>query len=178
MHGKTTPPVNEKKIRRKFSAEYKLKILSEAEACKEPGQINALLQREGLYSSNLSAWRREREQGLQIALKPKKRGPKAVQPSALTRRIATLEKENQRLQLQLKNAELTINAQKEHIKAVLVKTKQTIAPKEKIMSTALDLSDDVGKKAACDALQISRASLYRFLDHPPPQGKKRKKNAG
>jgi transposase len=80
--------------RRKFTSEYKLRIVREAERCKEPGEIGALLRREGLYSSLLTAWRREVEQGARAALRSKKRGPKArvVDP-----RVKELERENARL---------------------------------------------------------------------------------
>lgn len=64
-----------KATRRRFSAEYKRKILREAEACTEPGAIGALLRREGLYSSNLTTWRDQRERGELLGLTPKKRGP-------------------------------------------------------------------------------------------------------
>jgi transposase len=57
------PEVVPQAKRRRFSAKYKLRILEEAEACREPGEIGALLRREGLYSSYLTAWRRQREQG-------------------------------------------------------------------------------------------------------------------
>jgi transposase-like protein len=70
------PEVVPKAKRRKFSAEYKLRILDESDNCTEPGQIGALLRREGLYSSHLSTWRRQREQGLLEALSSKKRGRK------------------------------------------------------------------------------------------------------
>ena len=70
------PKVVPKAKRRKFSAEYKRRILEEADNCAEPGQIGALLRREGLYSSHLSTWRRQREQGLLGALSSKKRGRK------------------------------------------------------------------------------------------------------
>jgi len=99
--------VTEKAVRRKFTAEYKLRILKEAEACTIPGQIGALLRREGLYSSNLTLWRRQFDEGLI----PKKRGPVARGPSYV-RRIAELEKENARLAHKLKKAELIIEVQK------------------------------------------------------------------
>ena len=70
------PEVSEKKRRRKFTAKYKLRILAEADSCNEPGQLRALLRWEGLYSSNLTVWRRQREVGLLDALSPKKRGRK------------------------------------------------------------------------------------------------------
>jgi transposase-like protein len=70
------PEVPEKRPRRRFTAKYKLQILQEADACTGPGQLGALLRREGLYSSNLTTWRRQRDQGLLDALSPKKRGRK------------------------------------------------------------------------------------------------------
>jgi transposase len=63
--------------RRQFSSSQKQRILAEADRCTEPGQIGALLRRDGLYSSNLSTWRKQREAAERIALAPQKRGPKA-----------------------------------------------------------------------------------------------------
>jgi transposase-like protein len=106
------PEVREKAVRRKFTAAYKLRILKEAEICKEQGQLGALLRREGLYSSNLRTWRRQMEQGTLEALSPKKRGPKAKRPDPSARRIAELERENQRLQKKLRQAQTIIEVQK------------------------------------------------------------------
>jgi YD repeat-containing protein len=92
--------------RRRFTAEYKRRILHEVDACTEPGQISALLRREGLYSSHVVAWRRARERGELAALAPKKRGPKPKAPrpssrelAARDREIARLKRDNERLQL-------------------------------------------------------------------------------
>jgi len=103
------PEVPAKAQRRKFTAEYKLRIVREAERCKELGEIGALLRREGLYSSLLTAWRREVEQGTRAALRSKKRGPKArvVDP-----RVKEVERENARLRKRLEHAELIIAVQK------------------------------------------------------------------
>lgn len=68
--------------RRTFTAEYKLQVLRKADACKEPGELGALLRREGLYSSHLTAWRRERDRGAAKVLASKKRGPKGPSPEA------------------------------------------------------------------------------------------------
>ena len=106
------PEVGEKAVRRRFSAAYKLRILKEAEACKETGQCGALLRREGLYSSHLTTWRRQAEQGTLEALCPRKRGPKVQKPRPLMKRIEALEKENQQLRHQLKQAETIIEVQK------------------------------------------------------------------
>ena len=102
------PEVPEKTVRRKFTAAYKLRILKEAESCTELGQIGALLRREGLYSSSLTSWRHQVNQGLI----PKKRGPVARKADPLVRRNAELEKENARLTHKLKQAELIISVQK------------------------------------------------------------------
>ena len=100
------PEVPEKAVRRKFTAAYKLRIVKEAQTCTAPGQIGALLRREGIYSSNLAKWKRQAEEGLN----PKKRGPQ--KPDASIRRIAELEKENAKLVHKLKQAELIIEVQK------------------------------------------------------------------
>ncbi len=106
------PEVPEKKPRRNFTAKYKLRVLAEADTCTRPGQLGALLRREGLYSSNLITWRRQREKGLLKAMTPKKRGRKRKEKNPLTKKVAQLEKENWRLQQKLKKAELIIEAQK------------------------------------------------------------------
>jgi len=106
------PEVPEKASRRSYTAEYKRRILREAEGYKEYGQVGALLRREGLYSSNLTAWRRQIDQGTLDALSSKKRGPKARKPDPSVRRIIEQEKENQKLRARLRKAELIIDAQK------------------------------------------------------------------
>ncbi len=106
------PEVPEKKPRRKFTAKYKLRILAEADKCTEPRQLGALLRHEGLYSSNLTTWRRQRQEGLLNAMAPKKRGRKKKEKNPLAPKVAQLERDNRRLQQKLKQAELIIEAQK------------------------------------------------------------------
>jgi transposase-like protein len=106
------PEVSQKAIRRSFTADYKRRILREAEDCRVLGQMGALLRREGLYSSNLTTWRRQMEQGTLEALSTKKRGPKERRSDPSTRRIVELKKENQKLQHKLRQAQLIIEAQK------------------------------------------------------------------
>ena len=96
--------------RRKFTAEYKLRILDEADSCTEPGQIGALLRREGLYSSHLTTWRRQRERGIFEALAPKKRGRK--NKDELEKELNNLRRENEQLQERLEQAEAIIEVQK------------------------------------------------------------------
>lgn len=106
------PEVPAKARRRRFTAQYKLRILDEIEDCTEPGEIGALLRRKGLYSSLVSRWRQQREAGALEALEPKKRGrkPRPVDPQA--QRMAELERENARLRDKLEKAETIIEVQK------------------------------------------------------------------
>ena len=104
--------VTEKATRRRFTAEYKRRIIREADACKEQKRIGALLRREGLYYSNLDTWRRQAEQGTLYALSSKKRGPRAQRPDKSTRLIKEQKKEILKLKAGLKKAELIIEAQK------------------------------------------------------------------
>jgi transposase len=104
------PEVLPQAKRRTFTAAYKLWVLEEADKCREqPGQIGAMLRREGLYSSHLTTWRRQREAGQMAGLKPQKRGRQADEEAAETSR---LRRENERLTRQLAQAELIIEAQK------------------------------------------------------------------
>lgn len=106
------PEVSDKAHRRRFTGAYKLKILAEVEACHEPGQIGAILRREGLYSSHLMTWRKQREEGILKGLMPKVRGRKTRETTALAGRVAELEKANAYLQAKLKQAETIIDVQK------------------------------------------------------------------
>ena len=110
--GVPDPEVPEKARRRLFSTSYKLKILADTDRCSQPGEIGKLLRREGLYSSHLTKWRKQRDQGLLKALSPKKRGrkPHAVDPSK--KRVAELEREIQRLRHKLCQAQAIIDVQK------------------------------------------------------------------
>jgi transposase-like protein len=107
-----SPEVLEKPVRRRFSVEYKARILAEADACSEPGMLGELLRREGLYSSHLSTWRRQRDEGALAGLKPKRRGRKAKSKNPLADEVGRLQRENQRLKDQLRQAELIIDVQK------------------------------------------------------------------
>jgi len=93
--------------RRSFPADYKRRILQEADRCTQSGQIGALLRREGLYSSHLTTWRRQREQG---ELGTQKRGPSPADPA--TKEGERLRRENERLRKRLEKAETIIAVQK------------------------------------------------------------------
>jgi len=107
------PEVTEKPVRRRFTAEYKRKILAEADPCSKPGAVGELLRREGLYSSYLTNWRRQRDEGGALAgLTPKRRGRKAKPKNKLADEVTRLHRENDRLKEQLRQAELIIDVQK------------------------------------------------------------------
>jgi transposase-like protein len=95
--------------RKRFTAAEKLRLLREVEACRGSGEIGALLRREGIYSSYLTTWRKQRASGELDGLAPQKRGPK-LDPQAIE--LAKLRRENARLQERLRQAELIISVQK------------------------------------------------------------------
>jgi transposase-like protein len=103
--------VPEKAQRRRFTAEYKLGILDEADACQGSGQIGALLRREGLYTSHLSTWRQQRRAGALNGLGPKKRGRK-LRRDPQAERIGQLERQVERLSEELRKAHVIIDVQK------------------------------------------------------------------
>jgi transposase-like protein len=126
-----TPPteVPEKARRRTFTAEYKRRILRKADACKKPGDVTALLRREGLYSSHLTEWRRARERG-DLAGKTRPRGPTPrPAPDARDRRISDLERENAKLEKRARRAEAMVALQKKV--ALLMETLADDEPGEK-----------------------------------------------
>ena len=102
------PEVVVKAQRRRFSNGYKLRLLAEADQSAE-GEVGALLRREGLYSSHLTTWRRQRERGELQSLTAKKRGR---QPDPQAAEVARLRQENERLQVRLQQAEMIIDVQK------------------------------------------------------------------
>ena len=106
------PEVMKRPVRRIFGAGYKRRILEEVARCRKPGEIGALLRREGLYSSTLSGWRRQLAAGVAWGLGPKPRGPKPRSANALAGEVERLERDNQRLRRRLEKAELIIAFQK------------------------------------------------------------------
>ena len=109
MNKEPNPEVVPKAQRRHFSAQYKLDILTKADHCTERGAIGALLRREGLYSSHLTTWRKQREAGVLNGSQDQKRGRKANPQAA---KIAQLERENEQLRTRLERAEKIIDVQK------------------------------------------------------------------
>ena len=106
------PEVPSKAARRRFTAEYKLRVLTLADACNEPGCLGKLLRREGLYASNLETWRGQRDRGVLSGLAPKKRGRKQTVRDPLHAENEKLRKENERLTSLLRQAEIIIDVQK------------------------------------------------------------------
>ena len=106
------PEVPAKAARRRFTAEYKLRVLTLADACNESGCLGKLLRREGLYASNLESWRGQRDRGVLSGLAPKKRGRKGLVHDPLHAENEKLRKENERLTSRLRQAEIIIDVQK------------------------------------------------------------------
>lgn len=112
IHERPEVQVKAKRTRRRFTAQEKLAILEQADACTKPGELGALLRREGLYSSHLADWRRARKNGELQALAPKKRGPKPKTVDARDKRIAELERELAKERARRERAEGLVEVQK------------------------------------------------------------------
>jgi transposase-like protein len=104
--------VSAKATRRRFTAQYKLSILRQADDCTKPGELGALLRREGLYSSHLTSWRQARARGELAALSPKKRGRKAKVADGRDKQIAQLERELAKARARAEKAEALVELQK------------------------------------------------------------------
>ena len=107
-----SPELSDRPRRRTFTAQDKLRILAETDRAAETGGIGAILRREGLYSSALTDWRRQRDAGAFGALAPARRGPKTSERNPLAAQLALVERDNARLTLRLKRAEAIIELQK------------------------------------------------------------------
>jgi transposase len=112
-----------KPVRRRFTAEYKLGVLREVDACSGRGELGALLRREGLYSSHLTQWRKQRERGERQGLS-RKRGPSPKQRHPLTDKVKVLERENARLKLRAERAEGLVELQKKVSEILGIELKQ------------------------------------------------------
>jgi transposase-like protein len=106
------PELSDRPRRRTFTAKDKLRILADIDRAAETRGIGAILRREGLYSSTLSEWRRQRDAGAFSALAPGKRGPRTAEPNPLSAEVAALQRNNARLTQRLARAEAVIDIQK------------------------------------------------------------------
>ena len=104
--------MTEKAKRRRYSAEFKARILREAAACTQPGEVGALLRREGLYSSHLTMWRAQAARGQFTALEPKRRGPKPKVADARDEEIARLQRDLAKATRRAERAEAIVEVQK------------------------------------------------------------------
>jgi transposase len=107
-----SPELSDRPRRRTFTARDKIRILAETDRAAETGGIGAILRREGVYSSSLTEWRKQRDAGVFGALVPAKRGPKAAEPNPLAAKLTLAQRDNARLTLRVKRAEAIIELQK------------------------------------------------------------------
>ena len=155
-----SPELSDRPRRRTFTAQDKLRILAETDRATATGGIGAILRREGLYSSALTDWRRQRDAGAFTALVPGKRGPKATDPSPLSAEVTALQRDNARLALRLTRAEAIIDIQKKV--AALLGIPLTPSDGEALTEAVVALAPARGMTAAvCAALGVSRASVQR-----------------
>ncbi|MGH2959716.1 MAG: IS3 family transposase [Solirubrobacterales bacterium] len=169
MLAATETEVSSKAQRRRFTAEYKRKVLQEAAVCTKSGEIAALLRREGLYSSHLAAWRRLREQGERAGLAAKKRGPKARAADERDRTIAAQQREIARLTEKLERAEIIIDVQKKVGRLLGIEMPPGSALHgEEVMRAVEAHGTRVGVAPLCRALGSARATYYRRRSAKPP----------
>jgi len=107
-HKRPDPAVPKKPVRRRFNAEYKARILREADRLTQPGQLGALLRREGLYSSNLCVWRKQLEEAAIASLTPKRRGRKPDPNASPIAENQRLIRENAQLKKKLRRTEVIL----------------------------------------------------------------------
>ena len=137
-----SPEISARPRRRTFTVQDKLRILAETDGAADTGQIGAILRREGLYSSILGDWRRQREAGAIGALAPARRGPKIAELNPLAAELALSRKDNARLTLRLARAEAIIEVQK------------------KVMWTAPEVASAVRFAGATDERRQSRPKPF------------------
>ncbi|WP_407942118.1 IS3 family transposase [Methylicorpusculum oleiharenae] len=146
--------------RRQFTSSDKRRILEAADRCTQLGEIGALLRKEGIYSSHLSTWRRQRAADERAALAPQKRGRKADPAQAEDRRVHQLTQENERLRRRLAQANAIIDVQKKPLR--LVRSADGRDAERVLLMQALNqLAPEVGLAPACAALNLNRSSVYR-----------------
>ena len=137
---------------------HRLRILTQADACKKPGELGALLRREGLYSSLLTNGRRQREQGALQDMRGRRRGPK---PRPVDPRVKQLEAENRRLQRKLQRAETIITLQKKSCRDP-GDPPETPRHRRARLMIAIEAVTTTGATAAlCQSVGLARATLYR-----------------
>ena len=148
--------------RRTFPVQEKLRVLAETDAATDVGGVGAILRREGLYSSTLSDWRRQRDSGALGALTPAKRGPKPALPNPLSAELAQVKRENARLARRLEHAEAIIEVQKKVAALLGIPLATPDSDDEFMMDAVVALAPTPGLTAgACAALNVPRASVYR-----------------
>ena len=113
--------------RRRFTAEYKVKVLRETDRCKQPGEIGALLRQEGLYWSSLTTWRKQRESGELAGLSARKRGPQRREKNPLAERVRELERDNMRLKRRAERAEGIVELQKKVSEILGIELEKSVA---------------------------------------------------
>ena len=145
--------------RRRFTAEYKQKVLREADKCQWPGEIGAFLRREGLYWSNLSTWRKQRESGELAGLSARKRGPERREKNPLADRVRELERENGRLKRRAERAEGIVELQKS-LGDFGDRTGRE--RREGLMAVVRENQARYSVETICAGLGIARASYYRM----------------
>ncbi|HET9849615.1 MAG TPA: IS3 family transposase [Candidatus Dormibacteraeota bacterium] len=146
--------------RRQFPASQKRRIVAAADACKKPGELGALLRREGIYSSMLSTWRKQIARANEQALAPRRRGPKPDPARPERLRIERLEREKARLERELAQARLIIDVQKK-VATFAGDPAGRAAQGRRVIEAFETLRSGLAVSKACQALGVARSAIYR-----------------
>lgn len=150
--------------RRRFTAEYKLRILAEVDKATAPGGVGRILRREGLYSSHLVKWRAERAQAQRAGLEPKRRGPKPQPKHPSQDEARQLRRENERLKKQLQRAELLIELQKKGISALRgdpADIGRCRLERGELVQLVNEHTESMDVAGACQVMGLARGTYYR-----------------
>ena len=170
--GVEDPEVVEQAKRRRFTAEYKLRIVREADAFgKGDGDVAALLRREGLYSSQLSSWRRQRDEIAKVGMTSRKRGRKA---KAEDPRVKELEARERPAPTSPGSGGDDVGDPKKNLRTTGDPPESTRERPERLIVAAEELAGRIGQTAeACEALGVARSTLYRRRQPVTPKPKRR-----
>jgi hypothetical protein len=164
-HGRPNPAVPDRPLRRQFDAEYKARFLRQADQLNGPGQFGALLRQQGLYSSHLSVWRKQREEAALADLVPKRRGRKPGPNAALVAENQRLVRENAKVPEEATAVETILDVQK-NLRDPSDRTAATRL-RERAMKAVEELAPAVAISVACATVGVRRATVYRHRQPKP-----------
>ncbi len=157
--------------RRRFTAEFKCRILQQAESCKRTGGLGALLRGENLCASHIANWRAQAASGILASLAPKKRGPPKDLDISHNRALSKMGRDITHWKRRALRAEALVNVQRTSLEAI--KDNAAKAAKRDLTRTVFEAAPELGVSSSCTAFGVARSTYYRELT--PQQGPKQQR---